>query len=157
MRQDTLDRCEFTHLVKVFFCTASRSSEDNKAMSWAQEQKYAILTGRNVIKKNQKNNKTLKKDANNNSTEYTPVYKPHEMNGLTCQGLDSGAFKQLRTGALCLPEPWADGSVVVVKLALGFCIVQVWGGIGHRAWHPGHTRSNILIPQYNTLNKKMNY
>ena len=33
MWQATRARCEFTHLVKVFFCTASRSSEGQVLMS----------------------------------------------------------------------------------------------------------------------------
>lgn len=55
---------------------------------------------------------------------------------LTCQGLYAGALKQLGAGTLRLPEPRADWSVVVVELALGFRVVQVWGGISHRAQHP---------------------
>lgn len=34
MRQDTLARWELTHLVKVFFCTASRSSEGRKRINF---------------------------------------------------------------------------------------------------------------------------
>lgn len=39
MRQDTLDRWELTHLVKVFFCTASRSSEENRKISFTSKGK----------------------------------------------------------------------------------------------------------------------
>lgn len=55
---------------------------------------------------------------------------------LTCQSLDPGALEQLGARDLRLPEPGADGSVVVVELALGFGVVQVRGGIGHRARRP---------------------
>lgn len=55
---------------------------------------------------------------------------------LTCQGLNAGALEQLGAGTLRLPEPRADWSVVVVELALGFRVVQVWGGISHRAQRP---------------------
>lgn len=64
---------------------------------------------------------------------------------LTCQGLDAGALEQFGAGTLCLPEARADWSVVVVKLALGFRVVQVWRGISHRARRPA---KNQMLSKY---------
>lgn len=72
---------------------------------------------------------------------------------LTCQGLDAGALKELGAGTLCLPEPRADWAVVVVELALGFHVVQVWGGISHRAQNP-ETRKQMQVRNKN-INKYM--